>query len=50
MTWEEMWSWIHSLPEDDPDKHEMLAYVWMTCARAAWRRAEFCRRLSKAKK
>jgi len=41
--WAEMWAWLATLPDDDPDKHEMLAHVWMTCARSAWRRADHCR-------
>lgn len=43
MTWDEMVDWLASLPEDDPDKHEMLGFIWITCARASWRRAELCR-------
>lgn len=38
--WNEMLTWLTGLPEDDPIKHETLGFIWMTCARAAWRKAE----------
>lgn len=43
MTWAEMQVWFNGLAEDDPDRYEFTAFVYMTCARAAWRRADLCR-------
>jgi len=42
-TWNEMTTWYDGLAEDDPDRYEFTAFVYMTCARAAWRRADLCR-------
>lgn len=39
----DMLIWHDALSEDDPRKHEITAYVYMTCARAAWRRADMAR-------
>jgi hypothetical protein len=35
--------WHAGLSEHDPDKHDMAAFVYMTCARAEWRKAEMLR-------
>lgn len=43
--WNEMLAWLVGLPDDDPVKHEVLATIWITCARAAWRRADHCKAL-----
>lgn len=43
--WNEMLTWLAGLPEHDPVKHEVLACIWMTCARAAWRNADRCKAL-----
>lgn len=40
MTWDEMWTWLDSLSVDDPDKYEMWAFIYMTLARASWRRVD----------
>lgn len=40
MTWAEMWTWLASLPDDDPRKYELQAFIFMTLARAAWRRVD----------
>ena len=36
----DMLTWHDGLAEDDPRKHEITAFVHMTIARAAWRRAD----------
>lgn len=40
MTWAEMWTWLASLPDDDPRKHELRAHIYMALARASWRRVD----------
>lgn len=35
--------WHAGLSEDDPDKHDMSAFIYMTCARAEWRKADLLR-------
>jgi hypothetical protein len=40
----EMLAWHAGLSETDPRKHEMTAFIYMTCARAAWRKADYFRR------
>lgn len=32
--------WLGELPDYEPDKHECMAHLHMTLARASWRRAE----------
>jgi cell wall assembly regulator SMI1 len=39
----EMLTWHDGLSEDDPRKHEITAFVYMTCARAAWRKVDMLR-------
>lgn len=34
LTWDGMCTWLASLPDEDPRKHELLAHIYMTLARA----------------
>lgn len=36
--------WLDSLPPADPDRRECEAFLYMTLARSAWRRADEVRR------
>jgi hypothetical protein len=36
--------WLDSLPQADPDRLECEAFLYMTLARSAWRRADEVRR------
>ena len=44
MTWDEMVAWYNGLSEDDPDKHEFEAFVYMRLSYACSRKAEIARR------
>lgn len=35
--------WLGALPETDPGKHDCLAHLYMTMARAEWRASEHLR-------
>jgi hypothetical protein len=33
-------NWVNSLPGSDPARHDCEAFIYMTLARSAWRRAD----------
>jgi hypothetical protein len=39
--------WLDGLSDTDPDKHEMIAYIYMTLARSHWRMADRYRQIQR---
>lgn len=46
----EMLKWLDGLSENDPDRHEMKAYIYMTLARSEWRWADRYRDIERGRR